>query len=213
MATKSVTLKDSNGDTLYPVTDSNVVNINQQKTLAQALDGVVYAEDPTQNATPTGWVTSSDINWTSVGGMLMYVARFPIHKQTYNNGYLVFDAPFVFVQVDTDVVVTRVNNDLNLQFDLPSTGIYVTHISTQLWTGGNSWDYMLLEVRKNGDGFTRVMAPKVGGAWGFCATQGWQSVVDGDYISEYLNTNGNNFSDGNMSARDSYIDIVIYRVG
>ena len=65
MATKTVTLKDSNGDTLYPVTDSNVVNINQQKTLAQALDGVVYAEDPTQNATPTAWVTSDDIAWNT----------------------------------------------------------------------------------------------------------------------------------------------------
>ena len=68
MATKSVTLKDSNGDTLYPVTDSNVVNINQQKTLAQALDGVVYAEDPTQNATPTAWVTGSDIDATQMPG-------------------------------------------------------------------------------------------------------------------------------------------------
>lgn len=65
MATKTVTLKDSNGDTLYPVTDSNVVNINQQKTLAQALDGVVYAEDPTQEAEPTAWVKSSDVDWST----------------------------------------------------------------------------------------------------------------------------------------------------
>lgn len=66
MATKTVTLKDSNGDTLYPVTDSNVVNINQQKTLAQALDGVVYAEDPTTAVTPAPWVTSSDIDWSTM---------------------------------------------------------------------------------------------------------------------------------------------------
>lgn len=92
MATKTVTLKDSNGDTLYPVTDSNVVNINQQKTLAQALDGVVYAEDPTQNATPTAWVTSDDIDWTTMPGSystteqktpFVWIDGKPIYKKTF----------------------------------------------------------------------------------------------------------------------------------
>lgn len=93
MATKTVTLKDSNGDTLYPVTDSNVVNINQQKTLAQALDGVVYAEDPTQNATPTAWVTSGDIDWTTMPGSystteqktpFVWIDGKPIYKKTFS---------------------------------------------------------------------------------------------------------------------------------
>lgn len=93
MTTKTVTLKDSNGDTLYPVTDSNVVNINQQKTLAQALDGVVYAEDPTQNATPTAWVTSGDIDWTTMPGSystteqktpFVWIDGKPIYKKTFS---------------------------------------------------------------------------------------------------------------------------------
>lgn len=160
-----------------------------------------------------GAVTAAKLDWSSVGGALMYVARFPIHRQTYNNSTLVFDAPSVSVQVDANISVSRVSSNSHLQLDLPTTGVYAANVSTQLWTGQNSWDYMLLELRKNNTGFTRVMAPKIGGSWGFCATQGWASVANGDYISEYLNTGGNNFSDGNISAKDSFVEIVIYRVG
>lgn len=95
MATKTVTLKDSNGDTLYPVTDSNVVNINQQKTLAQALDGVVYAEDPTAPANPNAWITNSDIDWSTMPGSystteqktpFTWVDGRPIYKKTISCG-------------------------------------------------------------------------------------------------------------------------------
>lgn len=97
MATKTVTLKDSNGDTLYPVTDSNVVNINQQKTLAQALDGVVYAEDPTAPANPNAWITNSDIDWSTMPGSystteqktpFTWIDGKPIYKKSVDFGAL-----------------------------------------------------------------------------------------------------------------------------
>lgn len=96
MATKSVTLKDSNGDTLYPVTDSNVVNINQQKTLAQALDGVVYAEDPTTSANPNAWITPGDIDWSTftdgstyftIGSLLIQFGTADFGNQSYSSGF------------------------------------------------------------------------------------------------------------------------------
>ena len=72
---------------------------------------------------------------------------------------------------------------------------------------------MLVYIRKNGEQFARVMAPKINGAWGFVATHGWQQVVNNDYISENINTAGNNFSDGNMTVNDTYLEIEIWRVG
>lgn len=101
MATKSVTLKDSNGDTLYPVTDSNVVNINQQKTLAQALDGVVYAEDPTTQVQPTAWVTNGDINWSTLNVIIDDNVPSTFFSGSYSKsfsvpvtGYYEINAPF-----------------------------------------------------------------------------------------------------------------------
>ena len=157
-------------------------------------------------------VVAENIDFSTTGGALQYVARFPINKRTYNNGFVVFDDPSVFLQTDQDVKVTRYNSNLFLRLDLPTDKQYVAKIETQLWTPQNSWDYILVELRKNGSGFARVMAPKINGLWGFAATHGWQKVENTDYISEYINTSGNNFSDGNMSPRDTYIEVEIWRV-
>ena len=153
------------------------------------------------------------VDYATLGGVIQYVARFPINRRTYNNGYFVFDAPSVYLQTDTNVGVTRYNNNLYLRLDLPTDKQYILRASTQIWTGQNSWDYMLVYIRKNGDQFARVMAPKIVGTWGFVATHGWQQVSNTDYISENINTAGNNFSDGNMTVNDTYLEIEIWRVG
>ena len=57
------------------------------------------------------------------------------------------------------------------------------------------------------------MAPKAVGSWAFANLVHPVTIANGDHIEWYLNTNGNNFSDGNMSASDSYTYIKIYKVG
>lgn len=137
MATKTVTLKDSNGDTLYPVTDSNVVNINQQKTLAQALDGVVYAEDPTQSATPTAWVTNSDLNY----GTLVKTGTWTNTTTLSNTGsvaYTTVDVTSMGFSSKDDYIVVAVNqgggsNDPFTSITVPDGYKSATSFRIELW--------------------------------------------------------------------------------
>lgn len=149
MATKTVTLKDSNGDTLYPVTDSNVVNINQQKTLAQALDGVVYAEDPTQNATPTAWVTGSDINWST------FLVKRNLTLTTDSTGNIATDIPIATYDV-ISCRCTNPNNSRNV-FITPyawSTGYWQIHVQNVAgngaYQGSLNVDFLLIDKTKTG---------------------------------------------------------------
>jgi hypothetical protein len=96
---------------------------------------------------------------------------------------------------------------------LPTAGIYIARVKASLWTNSNSWDYMLMAIRKNGNGFARAMGPKISGAWGFITVEGYTTIANGDAISVYLNTNGNNFSDGNITRQDSKLIVEIYKVG
>lgn len=199
--------KTVNIETIYSEDVSSTQPIAQVVSTAMIQDEAV-----TTAKIDDGAVTVEKIDLSSVGGTLQYVARFPINKRTYNNGYAVFNEPIVYLQTDNNISITRYNSNLFLRLDLPTDKQYVTKIETQLWTPQNSWDYILVELRKNGSGFARAMAPKINGSRGFVATHGWQNVVNADYISEYINTTGNNYSDGNMSERDTYIEIEIFCV-
>lgn len=63
---KIVTLKSSNDEDIYPVTDASGIRVTGNVTLQQALDGFVYADDPTAPAQPAPWVASSDIRWATI---------------------------------------------------------------------------------------------------------------------------------------------------
>lgn len=63
---KIVTLKNPSDEDIYPVTDASGIRVTGNVTLQQALDGFVYADDPTAPATPTAWITGSDIDWSTV---------------------------------------------------------------------------------------------------------------------------------------------------
>ena len=158
-------------------------------------------------------VKSDNIDFAALGGVLVYVARFPIDRRTYNNGYFVFNGASEFMKLNSNIGVTRYNNNMFLRCDLPTDQQFVARANLQLWTPQNSWDYILADLRINGDSFARVMAPRIVGLWGFASTHGWQKVKNGDYFSAYVTTNGNNYADGNMSAKDTFVELEIFRVG
>ena len=158
-------------------------------------------------------VKSDNIDFATLGGVLVYVARFPIDRRTYNNGYFVFNGQSEFMKLNSNIGVTRSNNNKFLRCDLPTDQQFVARANLQLWTPQNSWDYIMADLRINGNSFTRVMAPRIVGLWGFASTHGWQKVKNGDYFSAYVTTNGNNYADGNMSAQDTFVELEIFRVG
>lgn len=62
---KIVTLKSPSAEDIYPVTDASGIRVTGNVTLQQALDGFVYADDPTAPANPNAWITGSDVDWTT----------------------------------------------------------------------------------------------------------------------------------------------------
>ena len=91
-------------------------------------------------------------------------------------------------------------------------GNYIAKINASCWTNNNSWDYMLLNIRKGSSTIARAMAPKPYGVWGFVNCEGILEVSNNDELSAYLNTLGNNFSDGNVGSADTKMDIMVYKI-
>lgn len=142
----------------------------------------------------------------------MLAVKVDFNKRTYNNGYFVLEnLKTLFAKSNCSAAIST--NALNLKLTLPSDGQFVVDMYSSLWTGPNSWDYMILMNRINANTISRAMAPKVAGSWGFVNTRILASTKNGDQLAAYLNTNGNNFSDGNMSNTDSYMLAIVYRVG
>lgn len=142
---------------------------------------------------------------------IVYIGKVGFKKQTYSNARLVLENKTDFFTATG--VSCAINSNTNLKFTLPTSGSYVAKVRSSLWTNGNSWDYMLFQNEKNYNTFSRNMAPKINGGWGFVCTEGYTTIANGDFLNVYLNTNGNNFSDGNISNADSCMLVEIYEVG
>ena len=63
---KIVTLKSPSDEDIYPVTDASGIRVTGNVTLQQALDGFVYADDPTAPANPNAWITPSEVDWSTM---------------------------------------------------------------------------------------------------------------------------------------------------
>lgn len=94
---KIVTLKSPSDEDIYPVTDASGIRVTGNVTLQQALDGFVYADDPTTPATPDAWITPSDIDWTTMPGSystteqktpFTWIDGKPIYKKSVDFGAL-----------------------------------------------------------------------------------------------------------------------------
>lgn len=103
-------------------------------------------------------------------------------------------------------------NSGRVTFTLPAGGTYFIEAHFESWINANTWDYMLFSIRKNATAFTAKMAYK-GGAWGFVTNSGISTIENGDIIDVYVNTNGNNFADGNISTQNTFILFKIWRIG
>lgn len=210
MATYKKQLKDKDGNTIYPD-----VGID--------LDQAIYGSDPTETISdPEPWIDTGDIKDSAVTsdkidfttfGVPVYIGKVGIQSKTYSNNFL-------WLQDKADLykasgVSTEIYDNIDFKFTLPATGTYVVCVYSSLWTGSNSWDYMLLRITKNRDvdhTISRAMGPKISGAWGFVNCQGMSTIQNGDKLEVYLQTNGNNFYDGNVSTVDSSLQVMIYRV-
>lgn len=162
----------------------------------------------TETATP--WIDRGDIK-TDAFALPVYFGKVCFKKQTYSNARFVLENLTEFYKANG--VSSEIRNSYYLYFTLPTTGTYMARVRSSLWVGTDTWDYMLLQTEKNSTTFARAMAPKPNGAWGFVENEGFTNIANGEYLSCYLNTSGNNFSDGNQSDTDSYMLIEIYKIG
>lgn len=142
---------------------------------------------------------------------IVYIGKVNFKRQTYNDARLVLENKTDFFAATG--VSCAIDSNTNLKFTLPTDSSYVARVRSSLWTGQNSWDYMLLYNEKNYNSFSRAMGPKIGGSWGFVCTEGYTTIANGDFLNTYLDTNGNNFSDGNINGTDSCMLVEIYEVG
>lgn len=195
----------ANVETIYSVDVSSTQPITQVVSTAMIQDEAVTTAKIDDEA-----VTASKVDPTSFA-VLVYVGEIAFVRQTYNNSLIhLTDKIDFYAASDVSAAIT---SSTNLVMTLPVGGSYIARVKASLWTNGNTWDYMLMAIRKNGDGFARAMGPKISGAWGFVNAEGYTTIANGDALTVYLNTNGNNFSDGNITGQDSKLIVEIYKVG
>lgn len=142
------------------------------------------------------------------GQLVMAITAARSNTTTMNNQNIPFDI--------LDKIFTFDGCDASLSngvvtLTLPS-GNYVAKVNASIWVGLNSWDYILLNIYAVNSIVARAMAPKPNGNWGFVLTEGITKVNNGTTLSAYLNTYGNDFSDGNITSTDTKMDILIYRI-
>lgn len=164
--------------------------------------------------TETPWIESGDIKPTAFA-LPVFIARVGFNKRTYSNGYMYLENLNVLYAA-SGVSASLDGSNLRLKLTLPTTGSYVADVQSNLWVNANTWDYMWLINRKyDGSTFIQIsdaMGPKAG-AWAFVNTRGCIGISNGESLCAYLATAGNNFSDGNMSGNNSFMEIIVYKVG
>lgn len=195
-----------NGTTLgtFTANSSDDKTVNIQAITAGEVGAI------TTNMIADGAVTAGKINPTSFA-MLVYVGDIAYVRGTYNNSSIPLTDKIDYYAASG--VSAAIESSTNLVITVPTGGTYIARVKASLWTNSNSWDYTYLQIRKNGNSFTGNMGPKVNGAWGFVDTEGYTTIANGDALTVYLGTNGNNFTDGNITRQNSKLMVEIYKVG
>ena len=201
-----------NGTTLdtFTANSSDDKTVNIQTITAETVAPAEEVGAITTNMIADGAVTAAKVDPTSFA-MLVYVGDIAYVKGTYNNSSIPLTGKIDYYAASG--VSAAIESSTNLVITVPTDGTYIARVKASLWTNSNSWDYMYLQIRKNGNSFTGNMAPKVNGAWGFVDTEGYTTIANGDALTVYLNTNGNNFADGNITRQNSKLMVEIYKVG
>lgn len=175
------------------------------KSYATAGDDTV-----TTDAIADGAVTSDKVDYATLP-QLVYVGK--AGRQT---AAAVSNNIYAMTSLETPIyAATGCSATLGsgrITFTLPSDGTYFVEAHFESWINANTWDYLLFLIRKNTAAFTSKMAYK-GGAWGFVTNSGITTIENGDILDVYVNTNGNNFADGNISTQNTFVLFKIWRIG
>lgn len=160
-----------------------------------------------------GAITADKIDFATFAAPRMIINATHPSGLTTNNSILkmtnidsLFEATSCSAEVDTSGRV---------KLTLPNTGTYIVKATFQAWIGANTNDYLRFQIRKLSGSTTTTFADGMaykGGAWGHFALSGEISVANNDLIFVYLNSNGNNYSDGNISPTNTHIMIDVYQV-
>lgn len=218
MADRLVQLQDKDGNNVFPVTAANspiitVTNTDPGTGSALPANNFVAVYGGSTGAIGTSDIQSAAITYEKVGAanfaVPVFIGWVAFTKRSYSNTELYLENLQQLYKATG--VNAEIQSNTHLKFTLPSSGTYVAEIQSSLWVSSNTWDYFLMAIRKNGTGVSRAMGYK-GGSWGFVNTTGLTEIENNDYLSTYLNTNGNTFNDGNVSAQDSKMLVKIYRV-
>lgn len=197
-------------------TAASSFTITDVRTIAnEALDDSVATSAIQDDAVTTdkiadGAITSDKIDYATLP-QLVYVGK--AGRQT---SAAVSNNIYAMTSLETPIyAATGCSAALSsgrITFTLPASGTYFVEAHFESWINANSWDYLLFSIRKNTAAFTSKMAYK-GGAWGFVTNSGISTIENGDILDVYVNTNGNNFADGNISTQNTFVLFKIWRIG
>lgn len=190
MAT-AVTLKESDGTDIYPVTDISLVNNG-----IHAVDAIPTTEVPpvTTSMIEDGAVTSAKIDWPS----------FPKFNAYYDTTYPSFpaDTPIPFNSAQVNIGGFTLNN--TGQVTIPKSGYYM--ITVQLWvqnSGSRSW----WRLRRNGNNIGESIISATG-YWGLTAISNIYQCTQGDVIDVIKNGSDSvNLNSGSADKRTTSISI------
>lgn len=142
------------------------------------------------------------------GQLVMAITVARHNNTTMNNQNIPFNIlKKLFTSDDCDASLS----DGIVTLTLPYSN-YIAKINASIWTNNNNWDYMLLNIYASNAIVARSIAPKISGYWEFLLTEGIATVNNGAQLRAYLNTNGNDFSDGNITVADTKMDILVYKI-
>lgn len=157
-------------------------------------------------------IQARKINLSSFAVPVMMVnATHPSGQTTSNNIYKMTAVESLYKATGSNAAT---DSSGRVKITLPNTGTYVLKAQFQSWINNNSFDYLRFQIRKLSGGTTTTFADGMaykGGAWGHFNLAGEISIKNDDLVFVYLNTNGNNFSDGNVSPMNTHLMLDVYK--
>lgn len=160
-----------------------------------------------------GAIQARNVNFANFAVPVMIVnAIHPTGLTTNNNIFKMTTVDKLYEATGYDVTVT---SDGHVKITLPATGTYVLKATFQSWINANSFDFLRFQIRKYSGSVTTTFADGMaykGGAWGHFNLTGATTIKNDDLVYIYLDSNGNNYSDGNIAPQNTHLMIDVYRV-
>lgn len=195
--------------TILPASDMNDI-VENIESLADG-SGIDNGAITGSKIAPTT-VTSNNINLSSFAVPVMMVnATHPSGQTTNNNIYKMTAVESLYNATGSNAAT---DSSGRVKITLPNTGTYVLKAQFQSWINDNSFDYLRFDIRKLSGSTTTTFAIGMaykGGAWGHFNLAGVATIKNDDLVFVHLNTNGHNFSDGNVNPTNTHLMLDIYK--